>query len=208
MVSRGDSNGVRLDTKMEGFMKTALAVGLALASCTVGMLGVSRSVQEKQPKEVYTGTVAGFGGGGNVITRGFTLTIEGYTSDADATRFAGILKSKGENALLMAIGKEKKGTFAMDGELSHDLNTVRVHPTPTGKVYTIVFERWLKRFEVLYDTRSEDYPFTYIKLFVEEKGMGGTLLPAAKIRFNKKKAIEIENFGVYPAQLLGVQRRE
>lgn len=187
-------------------MKAALTVGLAFAYCTIGMLGVN--LQGKQPEEVYTGTVAGLGPGGNLITRGFTLTIEGYTSDADATRFAGILRSKGQDALLRAIGKEKKGTFAMDGELGHDLNTVRVHPTPTGKVYTIVFERWLKMFEILYDTRSEDYPFTYIKLFVEEKGMGGTLLPAAKIRFNKEKVIEIENFGAYPAQLMGVQRRE
>ena len=187
-------------------MKAALAVGLALTCFTIGMIGVNSQVN--QPKEVYTGTVAGLGPGGNLITRGFTLTIEGYTSDADAARFAGILRSKGQDALLRAIGKEKKGIFAMDGETGHDLNTVRVHPTPTGKVYTIVFERWLKMFEVLYDTRSEDYPFTYIKLFVEEKGMGGTLLPAAKIRFNKEKVIEIENFGAYPAQLMGVQRRE
>lgn len=150
-------------------MKAALAVGLALTCFTIGMIGVNSQVN--QPKEVYTGTVAGLGPGGNLITRGFTLTIEGYTSDADAARFAGILRSKGQDALLRAIGKEKKGIFAMDGETGHDLNTVRVHPTPTGKVYTIVFERWLKMFEVLYDTRSEDYPFTYIKLFVEEKGM-------------------------------------
>ena len=107
-----------------------------------------------------------------------------------------------------AIGKEKNGTFSLDGELSHDLNTVRVHPTPTGKVYIIVFERWIKMFEVLYDTRSEDYPFTYIKLFVEEKGIGGTLFPAARIRFNKNKVIETDNFGTYPAQLMGVQLRK
>jgi hypothetical protein len=35
-------------------------------------------------------------------------------------------------------------------------------------------------FEILYDTRSEDYPFTYIKLFVEEKGIGGT--PRARLK--------------------------
>jgi hypothetical protein len=189
-------------------MKAVLAIGLALACCTVGMLGVSRSLQGKQPKEVFTGSVAGLGPRGNMLTRGFTLTIEGYTSDADALRFAGILKSKGQDGLLKIISKEKNGTFAIDGELGHDLNTVRVHPTPTGKLYTIVFERWLSMFEVRYGTRSEDYPFTYIELFVDERGMGGTLLPAAKIRFNKEKVIEIENFGAYPAQLMGVQRRE
>jgi len=38
--------------------------------------------------------------------------------------------------------------------------------------------------------------------------MGGTLLAAAKIRFNKQNTIEIENFGIYPAQLIGVRRQE
>ena len=189
-------------------MIACLAVGLALACCTAGMPGVSHDFQGKQPREVYTGTVAGLGPRGNLLTRGFTLTIEGYTSDPDARRFAGILKSKGQDGLLKAIGKEKRGTFAIDGELGLDLNTVRVHPTPTGKVYTIVFQRWLRMFEVRYGMRSEDYPFTYIELFVDERGMGGTLLPAAKIRFNKEKAIEIDNFGTYPAQLMGVRRLE
>jgi len=33
-------------------------------------------------------------------------------------------------------------------------------------------------------------------------------LAAAKIRFNKQNTIEIENFGIYPAQLVGVRRQE
>jgi len=144
-----------------------------------------------------------------MVSRGFTLTIEGSTSDEDARKFARILKSQGENALLKAIAKEKKGTFALDGQLGHDINTVRTHQNPTGRTYTIVFERWLSFFEVRYGTRSEDYPFTYIELFIDEtKGLGGTLLPAAKIRFNKKNTIDIENFGIYPAKLMGVRRQE
>ena len=193
-------------------MRGKLSVVVILMSCVFALVGVSPlpcSAQALPSKEVFTGAVAGIGPGGNMVSRGFTLTIEGYTSDEDARKFAGLLKSQGEDGLLKAVAKEKKGTFALDGQISHDINTVRVHQNPTGRTYTLVFERWLSFFEVRYGTRSQDYPFTYIELFVDEtKGMGGTLLPAAKIRFNKQNAIEIDNFGIYPAQLMGVRRQE
>jgi hypothetical protein len=193
-------------------MKAKLCAVVILMSCGFAMVSVfprTRSTQARPPKEVFTGTVVGMGPGGNVVSRGFTLTIEGNTSDADARKFASILKSQGEDALLKAIAKDKKGTFVLDGQIGHDINTVRVHQNPNGRTYTIVFERWLSFFEVRYGARSEDYPFTYIELFIDEtKGMGGTLLAAAKIRFNKQNVIEIENFGIYPAQLMGVRRHE
>ena len=193
-------------------MRAKPSVVLMLMFCGLGLASVfprTCGAQARPSKEVFSGTVVGIGPGGNTVSRGFTLTIEGYTSDEDARKFARILKSQGEDALLKAIAKEKKGTFALDGQIGHDINTVRAHQNPTGRSYTIVFERWLSFFEARYGTRSQDYPFTYIELFVDEiKGMGGTLLPAAKIRFNKQNVIEIENFGIYPAQLVGVRRQE
>ena len=193
-------------------MKAKLSAIVILMSCVFTLVNVfprNRSAQVRPSRQVFTGTVVGLGPGGNMVSRGFTLTIEGYTSDEDARKFASVLKSKGEDALVKAISKEKKGTFALEGQIGHDLNTVRVHQNPSGRTYTIVFERWLSFFELRYGTRSQDYPFTYIELFVDEtKGMGGTLLAAAKIRFNKKNVIEIENFGIYPAQLMGVRRQE
>jgi hypothetical protein len=192
-------------------MRAKLSVVVMLMCYGLGLGGVfprTCDAQARPAKEVYSGTVVGMGPGGNMVSRGFTLTIDGYTSDADARRFAHILKSQGGDGLLKAITKEKRGTFALDGQLGHDINTVRVHQKSTGRSYTIVFERWLSFFELRHGTRSEDYPFTYIELFVDEtKGMGGTLIAAAKIRFNKQNAIEIENFGIYPAQLMGVRRQ-
>ena len=116
-------------------MRAKLSVVVILMSCGFGLVGVfprPRSAQARPSKEVFTGTVVGMGPGGNMVSRGFTLTIEGYTSDEDARKFARILKSQGEEALLKAIAKEKKGTFALDGQISHDLNTVRLHPNPNG----------------------------------------------------------------------------
>jgi hypothetical protein len=87
---------------------------------------------------------------------------------------------------------------------------VRIRPTENGgRRITILFERWLNLFEVRYGTRSEDYPFTYAEIYLDAQGKGeGTLIPAARIRFEKdNQTVEIENFGMYPARLAGVQAR-
>ncbi|MEJ7713560.1 MAG: hypothetical protein WKF84_27870 [Pyrinomonadaceae bacterium] len=93
--------------------------------------------------------------------------------------------------------------------MGRDINVVRIRRTETGRRITILFERWLNLFEVRYGTRSEDYPFTYAELFIDAQGKGqGTLIPAARIRFDKDdQTVEIENFGIYPARLAGIQSR-
>jgi hypothetical protein len=99
----------------------------------------------------------------------------------------------------------------MGSQLGRDLNFVQETPTADGgRRIVILFERWLNTFELRYGTRSEDYPFTYIELTVDRNGKGqGTLIPAARITFDKKHGnqIDVENFGIYPARLAGVQLR-
>ena len=163
---------------------------------------------QRDTKETYTGTIVGIGGRLGGVTRPFTLTIEGHTSSEEAERFASILKSEGPDGLLKAIRKQKLGRFSVDGEVGRDVNVVRERKTEDGRKITIVFERWLQMFEVRYGTRSENYPFTYIEMYIGDNGKGeGTLIPAARIYFDKKEenTIAIENFGIYPARLSNVQ---
>lgn len=68
----------------------------------------------------------------------------------------------------------------------------------------------LNIYELRYGTRSEDYPFTYVELVIDSNGKGeGTLIPAARIHFDSKNKnqVDAENFGIYPARLVGVQLR-
>jgi hypothetical protein len=163
---------------------------------------------ERGSKETYTGTIVGIGGRLGGVTRPFTLTIEGHTSDEDTDRFTSILRSDGQDGLLNAIRKQKLGRFSVDGNVGRDINVVREHNTENGRKITIVFERWLEMFEVRYGTRSENYPFTYIEMYIGDNGKGeGTLIPAARIYFEKKEenTIAIENFGIYPARLSNIQ---
>jgi len=163
---------------------------------------------QRESKETYTGTIVGIGGRLGGVTRPFTLTIEGHTSNEDAERNISILRSDGQDALLKAIRKQKLGRFSVDGSVGRDINVVREHRTESGRKITIVFERWLEMFEVRYGTRSENYPFTYIEMYIGDNGKGeGTLIPAARIYFDKKEenTIAIENFGIYPARLSNIQ---
>lgn len=160
-------------------------------------------------KETFTGALIGIGGTLAGRSTSFTLTINGVTSDSDARRYVGILAEKGQDGLMSVVKDRKLGTFALTGQTGRDINVVRIHPTETGRKIVILFERWLNLFEVRYGTRSEDYPFTYAEIYVDAQGKGeGTLIPAARIRFDKsEQGVEIENFGIYPARLSGIRSR-
>lgn len=160
-------------------------------------------------RETFTGTLIGIGGPFGGRSTSFTFTLSGTTPDADLQRYVGVLAERGQDGLMSAIRSQKLGTFALTGQVGRDVNVVRVRRTETGRRITLLFERWLNLFEVRYGTRSQDYPFTYAEIFVDAQGKGeGTLISAARIRFDKDdQMVEIENFGIYPARLAGIQKR-
>lgn len=166
---------------------------------------------EAAEKEVYTGTAVAIGGEFGGRSRSFTLEITGHTPDAEAQQDLQLLQSNGQDALMKAIGKTKLGYFAFAGQVGRDLNFVQETETEDGRKITVLFERWLKMFEVRNGTRSEDYPFTYIELFINDKGKGeGALIGAARVYMDKRHTgtLDVENFGTYPARLMGVELRK
>jgi hypothetical protein len=171
----------------------------------------SATAQQLRGRQEFTGTIVGTGGNLGGRTYSFTLTIDRFTADAEASRDAQILRTRGQDAVLDVIRKQKVGTFSLVGQLGRDVNFARVRRMPDGRLRIVAaFERWLNMYEVRYGTRSQDYPFTYIEIYFDENGKGeGTLIPAARISFNRKNQnqLDIENFGIYPARLVGVEWR-
>jgi hypothetical protein len=73
---------------------------------------------------------------------------------------------------------------------------------------TVIFERNLRFSELRYGTRSSDYRFGYAELFMRPDGKGeGTLISAAKIRLREGDTWEVEDFGTFPARLMGLRAR-
>jgi len=166
--------------------------------------------------ETYTGTVFSYGSGRNTRTTSntFTLNITGRTSDADVDRAVAVLQEGGQDDLLNAIRKNNLGNFSVGGRLGRELNGVRIDEVDGKKRIRAIFERWINFGEVRGGYRSLDYPFGYLELLIDPAtGKGdGTFIEAAQVRWKRDKksnqyVVEIENFGTFPARLMGVSQR-
>lgn len=179
-----------------------------------GMIILAAGLAFGQKPTTFTGTAVIYGSGFNTrtITRTFTLDIRGKTSKADAERYLTTLQNGGQDALLAAISKNDLGRFSLDGSLGRPLTAVVVDQVDGKTRIRAVFERWIGFGEIRYGYRSVDYPFGYVEVLIDPAtGKGsGTFIPAAQIRFKKAKdggndTVTVEDFGVFPGQLLGVQ---
>jgi len=174
------------------------------------------SVIAQENRETYTGTVVSYGTGRNTrtTTNTFTLLINGTTSPDDVNRLVGRLQEGGQDALLDAVRKNDLGSFSVGGRLGRTLNAVSIDEVDGRKRIRALFERWIRFGELRAGYRSVDYPFGYIEITIDPRtGKGdGTLIEAAQIRWKRDKksnqyVVEIENFGTFPARLMGVTRR-
>jgi|ERR1043166_195938 hypothetical protein len=192
-------------------MRVLIVVGIFCA-LLIGISPATTATNSSAPaKEEYTGTVIGVGGTMGGVSRPFTLTLESRTSASEAGRAIAVLAEGGQDALLKELQGKRLGRFSLGGQLGRDLNFVSETRTANGgRRITILFERWMNLFEIRFGARSEDYPFTYIELLLDGSGKGeGTFIPAARVSFDKKHGneLDVENFGIYPARLAGVELR-
>jgi hypothetical protein len=166
--------------------------------------------------ETYTGTIISYGSGRNTRTwtNTFTLNINGTMSATDIDRNVAILQEGGQDDLLRAIRNNDLGNFSVGGRLGRQLNAVTIDQVDGKKRIRALFERWLNFSEIRGGYRSLDYPFGYLELLIDPAtGRGdGTFIEAAQVRWKRDKktdqyVVEIENFGTFPARLMGVSQR-
>jgi len=158
------------------------------------------------PKQ-YSATA--FGQAGPVAGKSFEITIyiTGWTSNDQLSADLSVLKEKGPDALVSAMDKhEEVGRLAPTGYTGISLRFAQIKPTGDGGAHMVLATNRPMAFGELYNqTRSTDYPFTILTLDVDKNGKGtGTLVPVAKVRFDKSGMLEIENFGEQPLRLANV----
>ena len=189
-------------------------VSIVLSACAL-MCPALASAQGKNgtptDKEVYTGTLINMSG--RSVSTGFTLTIEARTSDEEAQKYREILASEGQDDLLKAIRNNDLGYITATGQTRRDLLVVREGQIEGNRRIIAVFERWQGFYEVRGGYRSTDYPYSIIEIVFDQKGRGtGTFVGLAQVRMRMDKKteqwrLEIENFGSFPAKVMGVRRR-
>lgn len=190
---------------------TVLVFLSALVLILPSLSQAQKTSEERSAREVYTGNIVSMTGRGST---GFNLTLEGRTSDDEAQRYLSILASEGQESLFKAIKKNNLGFIAATGQTRRDLLVVRETQIEGRRRIVAAFERWQGFFEVRGGYRSTDYPFSIIEIVFDQKGRGsGTFIGLAQVRMKRDKdserlRLDIENFGSFPAKVMGVMRRK
>jgi len=159
--------------------------------------------QDKPSPETYAITVFGTSGvtAGKSVTG--TVIVEDYSTDAEVSELAGVLKAKGQDGLLSAMGKIKaKGRIALTGTVGNHVEVIRQPPTEKGRRIVLVSDRQMSLPELWNSGRSTDYKFSIVILDLDANGKGGgTVYYAVKLKFNKSGQLELEHYGQSPGRI-------
>jgi hypothetical protein len=110
--------------------------------------------------------------------------------------------------LLRVLSRMDAGRITVGNGVGVDANAIISVPQDDGTKIIVLFERNLNFYELRYGTRSQDYRFGYAEIFLRRRGNSeGTFIPAAKVRLRDGNNWEVEDFGVFPARLMGLQLR-
>ena len=158
---------------------------------------ITASTQDKPSPEAYSGVAMGTGGGVGGKTVQFDFRITQYTTDDEIQAFAQLVKDKGTDALRRALEKEDKGRINTTGSTGNQIAVARKRQQGADTIITIVTARTMPFLELYNNGRTTDYPFGYLQVKLDAKGVGtGQIMAAARIRFDKKKGqYQIESYG-------------
>ena len=153
------------------------------------------------------GTVVGIGGRFSGVTRPFRLTVNKLTSPGEVSELNQALSSGGQDGLLRALSRMNAGRITVGNGVGLRANAVIADRWGNGGTkLTVFYERNINFYELRAGSRSQDYKVGYAEIFLDSRGRGqGTFIPAARVRLRDGNTWEVEDFGVYPARLMGLR---
>ena len=186
-------------------MRSRRTVFLLGALCLVAASAVSAAAQAS--RQYVQGQVVGIGSRRAGLNRSFSLTINSYTSAADVQSLNEALRRGGQDELMSALSKLNAGRVSIGNNVGVRANAVIATPAAEGGTkLTVLYERDVAIFERRYGTRSQDYRFGYAEIYLDARGRGqGTFIPAAKVKLEGDNNWVVEDFGEFPARLLGLR---
>ncbi len=188
---------------------------LSLALCCVAAVsllqpaGQTLGQADAAPRTV-TGTVVGVGGRFGGRSWPFRLIVNRYTSDEEVRRLNSALQRGGQEELLRELSGMKAGRIQVGNNVGVEANAIIASPYGEGggTRLTVLYRRNINFFELRQGTRSENYRFGYAEMFLGGRDGGrGTFIPAAQVRLRDGNTWEVEDFGVFPARLIGLKAR-
>ena len=137
----------------------------------------------------------------------FTLIINRLTTPDEVRQLNSALQS-GQDNMMKALSRMDAGRIQIGTNVGVPANAVMVTDQGDGRTkLTVLYERNLRFAELRYGARSVDYPFGYAEMFVGRGDNQGMLIPAARVRLRGENTWEVEDFGTFPARLMGLRVR-
>jgi hypothetical protein len=165
------------------------------------------SQQHPLEGRTITGTAYFIGGRTRARSLSFRLIINRLTTPSEIEELNAALKSGGQDGLLRVLTRRNGGRIQIGSGVGVAANAIIATPLGDRTKLTVLYERTLQFSELRYGTRSSDYRFGYAELYLGPGGNEGMLIPAAYIRLRDGNTWEVEDFGIYPARLMGLQVR-
>jgi len=163
--------------------------------------------QDRYAGSTITGTVYFMSGRGAGRSLPFTLRINRLTTPEEIGNLNRTLQSGGQEELLRTLSRLNAGRIQIGTGVGLAANAIIATETEGRTKLTVVYERNLRFAELRYGTRSQDYRFGYAELYVGRGANEGMLIPAAQIRLRDGNTWEVEDFGTFPARLMGLRVR-
>ncbi|MFN2578964.1 MAG: hypothetical protein ABR607_14890 [Pyrinomonadaceae bacterium] len=171
-----------------------------------GVVGLEQNINaQSRSSERITGTMVGISGRSAGRTRPFTLLVNSFASGAQIQEL-NEARQQSEDALLRTLSHMNAGRIQVGTGIGVTANAIISTPWENGTKITVLYERNVNFYELRYGSRSADYRFGYAELFLDRNGKGeGTFIPAAHINLKDGNTWEVEDFGVFPARLIGLR---
>jgi len=124
------------------------------------------------------------------------IIIEQFSTREDQKALVDAFTRSGQTGLRDALEKmSAKGRISRIGSVGNDIKYIFEVPSTKGRHFRLLTDRNLAFGELYTGTRSSDYDVGGAELILTPDGKGsGTLLPACRLKLNKKKEIEMETF--------------
>lgn len=182
---------------------------LICSLCCAGMFLWLPEAQAQSDRQIINGTAYFIATGrfGGSRSRSFRLIANSYTAPNQVRELNDALQRGDQDDMLRVLSRLDAGRIQIGSGLGVTANAIIADPWENGGTkLTVLYERNLAFFELRYGSRSQDYRFGYAEIFLDRNGKGeGTLIGAARIRSKGGNTWEVEDFGTFPARLMGLR---
>ena len=155
-----------------------------------------------------TGTVYFIAGRRPGSSLPFTLRINRITTADEVRQLNSALQAGKQDELLRELSRLDAGRIQIGTGVGLIANAILVDNQGTGRTkITVLYQRDVRFGELRRGARSTNYPFGYAEMYVGRGDNEGMLIPAAMVRLRGDNTWEVEDFGTFPARLMGLRVR-